>query len=235
MPPVPGLTSAAGALRYWERRQEVMAHNLANASTDGFKGERVFARLLGANGEGGPAVQTATDLRAGTIRTTGAPLDVALENDAFLVVQTPNGERFGRGGALALDPQRRLVDAAGNPVLGEKGPIVLPQGASIAIDAAGRIAVDGRPVATLRVERAGPGATLAHEGGTLLVPDAGRRAVPAAERRVRQGAVEESNVNPISAMVDMIAVQRAYASVQKAIVTMDEVRGTAASQLGKPV
>lgn len=235
MPPTTGLTSAAGALRYYERRQEIVAHNLANVSTSGFKGERVFARLLGAGGEGGPAAQTATDLRGGTLQTTHNPLDVALEGDGFLVVDTPNGERFSRGGSLRLDDARRLIDAAGRPLLGERGPIELPQGAAVEITRAGEIRVDGRRIDRLRVERGGDGAALAHEGGTLFVPDAGRRPVAVAERHVRQGALEESNVNPISTMVDMIAVQRAYASVQKAVTTLDEVRGTAVTDLGRPV
>jgi flagellar basal body rod protein FlgG len=235
MPPTTGLASAAASLRYWERRSEIVAHNLANASTDGFKAERVFARLLGSQGSALPAAQTATDLTAGTLRTTDNPLDVGVQGDGFLVVRTAGGERFSRGGSLQLDADRRLVDAAGNAVLGEQGPIVLPRGAALRIAADGGVTMDGKPVDRLRLERAGAGAALAHEGGTLLVPDAGRRAVPPGERRVRQGAVEESNVNPVSAMVDMIAVQRAYASVQKAVTTLDEVRGTAASDLGKPV
>ena len=235
MPPVNGLTSAAASLRYWERRSEVTAHNLANASTDGFKAERVFGRLLGAGGEGGTVAQTATDLRAGTFRTTDNPLDLALGTDGFLVVNTPAGERFTRGGSFRLDADRRIVDAAGRPLLGEKGAITVPAGASVAIAPDGAVTADSRPRDRLRVERPGTGATLAHEGGTLFVPDAGRRSVAAADRQLRQGAVEESNVNPVSSMVDMIAVQLAYASVQKAITTLDAVRGTAASELGKPV
>ena len=235
MPPVNGLTSAAASLRYWERRSEVTAHNLANASTDGFKAERVFGRLLGAGGEGGTVAQTATDLRAGTFRTTDNPLDLALGTDGFLVVNTPAGERFTRGGSFRLDADRRIVDAAGRPLLGEKGAITVPAGASIAVAPDGAVTADGKPLDRLRVERPGAGATLAHEGGTLFVPDAGRRPIAAADRQLRQGAVEESNVNPVSSMVDMIAVQRAYASVQKAITTLDAVRGTAASELGKPV
>jgi flagellar basal body rod protein FlgG len=234
MPPTTGLTSAAASLRYWERRSEITAHNLANASTDGFKAERVFARLLGAAGEGGTVAQTATDFRAGTLRTTQNALDVAMANDGFLVVDTPAGERFTRGGSLRLDADRRLVDGGGRALLGEKGAITVPAGAQLTIAADGTVSADGRPLDRLRVERAGTGATLAHEGGTLFVPDAGRQPVAAAERDVRQGAIEESNVNPVSAMVDMIAVQRAYATVQKAVTTLDAVRETAVTQLGRP-
>ncbi|GLC25387.1 flagellar hook-basal body protein [Roseisolibacter agri] len=235
MPPVTGLTSAAASLRYWERRSEITANNLANASTDGFKAERVFARLLGAAGEELPVAQAATDMRGGTVRTTQNPLDVALQGDGFLVVDTPAGERFTRGGSLRLDAQHRLVDAGSRPVLGEKGPIVVPAGAQVVIGDDGTVSAGGRPIDRMRVERAGAGATLAHEGGTLFVPDAGRTSVAPAERRVQQGAIEESNVNPVSAMVDMIAVQRAYASVQKAVTTLDSVREKATSELGRPV
>lgn len=231
MPTPTGLSSAASALRYWERRQEIAANNLANVSTDGFKGERVFAQMLdGAL----PTARTANDLRAGTLRETHDPLDVAVQGDGFLVVDTPNGERFTRGGSLALDAQRRLIDGSGHPVLGESGPITVPDGA-IDIDAKGTLRVDGKVVDRLRLERAGAKAELAHEGGTLFVPDAKRRPLGDADRDVRQGFVEESNVSTVGSMVDMIAVQRAYASVQKAVTTLDSIRGTAVSELGKPV
>jgi flagellar basal-body rod protein FlgF len=227
-----GLSAAASALRYWERRQEIASNNLANVSTDGFKGERVFARMLG---DALPVAQAATDTRAGSLRETHAPLDVAVMGEGYLVVDTPNGERFSRGGSLQLDADRRLVDPSGHPVLGERGPITVPQGADLTIDASGTLKVDGKPVDRLRLERAGPGAELAHEGGNLLVPDAARAPLADRERGVRQGFVEESNVNAVASMVDMIAVQRAYASVQKAVTTMDAVRGTAVNEIGKPV
>jgi flagellar basal-body rod protein FlgG len=73
------------------------------------------------------------------------------------------------------------------------------------------------------------------EGESLFVPDATRAPVPAGERRIRQASIEESNVSPIGAMVEMITVQRAYASIQKAVTTLDEIRGTAVSDLGRPV
>jgi flagellar basal-body rod protein FlgF len=232
MPPrTNGLSSAASALRYWERRQEVVANNLANVSTDGFKGERVFARMMG---DALPAAQTATDQRAGTFRQTGNALDVAVEGDGYLVVDTAAGERFRRGGSFQLDANRRLVDADGNAVLGDKGAIVLPAG-EVAVDGAGRVRVDGKEVAQLRLERTAPGLSLQHDAGSLFVPDASRQPVPLAERKVRQGFVEESNVSSVGSLVDMIAVQRAYASVQKAVVTLDEIRGTAANDLGRPI
>jgi flagellar basal-body rod protein FlgF len=236
MPQPTGLTAAASALRYWERRQEVAANNLANVSTDGFKGERVFAKLLG---DQTTVAQSATDLTQGTIRETRNPLDLAVRGDAFFVVDTPNGERFSRGGSFSIDTAHRLVDPSGHPVLGtndrgESGPITVPNG-EVDIAKDGTVRSGAAVVGKLRLEHGGKGASLAHEGGTLFVPDANRQKVADAERDVRQGVVEESNVNSVSSMVDMIAVQRAYASVQKAVTTIDAVRGMAVNEIGKPV
>ena len=246
-----GMTSSAQALRYLERRQEVVSNNLANASTDGFKGERTFGRLL----EGSiPVVETQTDMRAGTMRPTGAPLDLALGGDGFLVVDGPEGERLTRGGAFRLDDMGRVVNAEGLPLLGEGGPIVIDpevargmasqsrQGAGgvsgdavIQVDRGGGVHVNGTSVGSLRVESVPPGAQLEHVGGGLFLPPAVRTPVAADARDVRQGFLEESNVTPVSALVEMISVQRAYANVQKVMTTLDAARGTTVTDIGRPV
>ena len=123
MPPINGMIRAANALAYWERRQEVAANNLANTETTGFKAERVFARVMG---DSIPVADTATDRTAGSLSATNEPLDLALGNDSFLVVQTPNGERLSRGGSFSLDAEGRVVDGRGNPLLGEGGEIDSP-------------------------------------------------------------------------------------------------------------
>ncbi len=229
--PINGMTSSASALRYWERRQEVSANNLANVSTDGFKAERVFATLLGGSE---PVIGTATDHRNGTLRQTGNSMDVALGGKGFLVVETPAGERFSRGGSLRLDKDGYLADAEGNRVLGTDGPIHVGS-AALSISPRGDIALDGNKASQLRIESVADGVQLAHEGGTRFVPDASRTDVADDERDVRQGSVEESNADPLGGLVDMIGVQRAYAAVEKSISVLDHVQETATSQLGKPV
>ncbi|MFI5309622.1 MAG: flagellar hook-basal body protein [Gemmatimonadales bacterium] len=236
-----GIGTAAAALRYLERRQEVVSNNLANVNTDGFKGERAFSRLL-EDGQT-PAMQTATDLRAGPLATSGAPLDLAITGEGFFVVQTAGGERLTRGGSMRIDDQHRLVDASGQPVLGEadpkggtNGPVVLPANASaISVDSGGAVTVDGHQIARLRLERVGAGARLQHEANGVFAASSQTERVPTGERTVRQGAREESNVSTIESLVDMISVQRAYASVQKVLSTIDSARGLATTELGKPV
>lgn len=226
-----GLASTASALQMLERRQAVLANNLANASTRGFKAEHPFARLL----EDARAVtDTVVDTTAGTVTQTGNPLDLALEGDGFFVTQTPGGERLVRTGSFQLDAERRLVDGRGNALLGEEGPIVLRPGA-VTVDATGMVEVNGRPVQRLRLERVDDPARLQHEGGTQFLPDDSRRAVPAAERRVRQGALEESNVNPMLAMTAMLDLLGQFQSAQKVLTTIDAARGIAVTELAKPV
>lgn len=225
------MTRAAGALHYYERKQEVLAHNLANASTNGFKAERIFGRAVG---NANPVADRALDLREGAVRPTGEPLDIALQGQDFLVVQTGVGERLTRGGSLRLDAAGRLVDQAGNAVLGDTGEIVLPPG-DIRVSEDGTIRVDDRRVTALRVERPLPGADILSEEGGLFVAGADRAAVPAEQRRVLQGSLEESNMSPLEAMVDMISVQRAFAAVQSTVITLDGVRDTIANQLARPV
>jgi flagellar basal body rod protein FlgG len=87
----------------------------------------------------------------------------------------------------------------------------------------------------LRVERVASGADLQHEGGTMFVPDASRQSIPAGERKVQQGFLEESNVNAMSAMTDMLSVLHRYQAAQKTLTTIDTVRGIAVTDLAKPV
>ena len=244
MPPIlknSGLTSAAAALHFYERRQQAIANNLANVDTVGFKKERVFGRIVD---DAVAAADSMTDRSQGDITPTGNPLDVAVQSDAFLVVQTPDGERLSRGGALRLDDQRRLVTQQGHLVLGDDGPITLPQG-DVGIGRNGVITVQapatsGRAsgslrAAVLRIETVPANAVLQHAGGGLFLPDAARKPAVEGDRQVMQGAIEASNVNSIESLTEMIDTVRAYADVQKSISVMDDIRGIAANQVGKSV
>lgn len=238
MPPgavrINGMTSAAASLAMLERRQAVLANNLANASTHGFKQEQVFATLVA---DAVSAAETRVDLTAGTLAPSGNPLDLALEGDGFFVIDTPAGERHVRGGSFHLDTERRVVDHAGNPLLTESGELSLPGGdlSQLEIAATGDVKLAGRTVGRLRVESIAATANPVHEGGVRFVPDASRQPVAPEARRVAQGALEESNVNPMDAMTSMLQVLHRFGAAQKTIVALDAVRGIAVSDLGKPV
>jgi flagellar basal body rod protein FlgG len=151
------------------------------------------------------------------------------------VVQTPQGERWTRGGSWQLNAAGQLADSSGSVVLGENGPITVKAsaGADIDIDRMGTVRVGGEVAGKLRLERGGPG-SLQHEGGTRFIPPADRSAVDDAARDVRQGMVEESNVNTVSTLVDLITIQRNYAFAQKVLTTLDGIRATIATDLAKP-
>jgi len=231
MPNLNGMHSAASALRYYERKQEVVANNLANVSTNGFKAQRIFATLLDGIA---PAAESGTDFTVGSLRQTANPTDVAIDGKGFFVVSTPDGERYTRGGSFRLDEKHQLVDNDGRPLLGTKGPIKLLD-APIEIDEKGEVKQNGQVVDTLRMESAPKGTDVQREGETLWVPPANKEVLKPADRNVKQGYIEESNVNSMTALIDMVSVQRAYASVQKTIIEMDHTNETVATQIAKPL
>lgn len=218
----------AEALRYWEMRQAALSNNLANTATPGFKAERVFARLLA---DATVAPDAAADFSPGSVTPTGRPLDVALDGDGFLVVETEGGERWTRGGSLAIDADGVLVDGAGNPVVGDTGPILLPPG-EVEIHEDGSVWVEGGIVGRLKVERPDGDAELVRQGATLwLKPDETEEVTE--RTRVLQGHLEESNVDPVGALVEMIEIQRAYSVVQRSMQAADGMMETITTQIGR--
>jgi flagellar basal-body rod protein FlgF len=226
------LASTSGALRVLEMRQQVAAHNLANVSTPGFKADRVFARMDA--GGGAPVADRGRNEANGPLVITNRALDLALEGDGFLVVSTPEGERLTRGGSLGMDPEGRLVDASGHPVLGVGGEeLFLPPG-ELVVSRGGDLEVGGVAVGRLRLVRVeGAEGLLMAEAGGLRIPPDGVELQDAPGIRVHQGAVEDSNVNPVLAMTDMIEIQRSYASLQRSIHVLDGVMDRVANSLGR--
>ena len=235
-----GMQQAAAAFRAIERRQEVVANNLANVDTHGFKAERPFAHLLA--GGTAPQLGSATDRRQGSLEVTGAPFDVALEADGFFVVETANGEQLTRGGAWRLNDRGELVDGQGARVLAEglaggaSQPITVPlNAAQVSIARDGTVLADGVVRGRLRVETVPATVALEHLGSGRFAAPPARRALDAEARRVRQGALESSNVTSIESLVQLIDIQRAYGSVQRAVSAIDAARGVIVSDIARPL
>lgn len=228
---IKGIGDAARTLSFYMRMQEVAASNLANVSTDAFKADRLSAML--DPGSGHPVPVMHTDLRQGALRDTGRPFDLALEGDGFFVVGTPQGERLTRGGSFQLDAAGRLVDTHGNPLLGIDGPVVVPPGDPIVIQDDGRVLADDRLIGQLRLETVPDPSRLRKEGLGHFVTDAPREAPAAGALRVRQGRLEGPNFDPLTSMVDLVAIQRAYAANVQALRVMDSVLDTISNQVGR--
>jgi flagellar basal body rod protein FlgG len=228
---IQGIQNTARSLSLYLRMQEVTANNVANTNTDGFKADRLTVQQ--PEGVAHPVPVGWTDLQQGSFRETGRPLDLSLSGPGFLVVGTGAGERLTRGGSLRLDPQGRLTDAHGDPLLGRDGPIVV-QGGVVEVQGDGTVRVDGAEAGRLRVESVDDPGLLRKEGRGRFIPGGPTRPLPdPGSTRIRQGAVEEANVDAVLAMVDLVAIQRAYAANMDALKAMDGVLGTITNEVGK--
>jgi flagellar basal-body rod protein FlgF len=207
-----------------ERQMDVVANNVANVNTNGFKADKsLFEEYLksGAHEDNFLGrdrrvsyVQdsgTFKDFSQGASDQTKGPLDVAIDGGGFLVVQTPAGERYTRDGGLQINNQGQLVTAAGNPVLGNSGPIVFqPTDHDVSIAADGNITVlEGinridSVRGKLRLVSFAQAQKLLKEGSNLYSAGTGAAAQPDTVSRVKQGFIEKSNVNSVAEMSHMI-------------------------------
>jgi flagellar basal-body rod protein FlgF len=226
-----------------QRQMDVVANNIANLNTTGFKAEQLlfeeYLMPVARDRDFAFADQrlsftddwtTIHDMTAGAVTETGNPLDVALDGEGFLSVQTPQGERYTKAGSMAIDSTGTLVDLTGNPVLSELGPVhFTPTETDISITADGTIASSEGIRGKLKiVEFADPQAAT-REGNSLWAGGNPQLATPT---RVVQGALEKSNVSGIAGMTEMIRVQRAYESAASMQDRQDEMRRSAIQRLG---
>jgi flagellar basal-body rod protein FlgF len=226
-----------------QRQLDVVANNVANINTTGFKAEQLLFEeyvMPVARDRDFPTLDqplsyvqdwaTIHDLTAGSVLQTGSELDVALNGDGFFAVQAAGGERWTRSGAFQLNNEGTLVDLSGNPVLGQAGPIQFaPEETGITIAADGAVSSSAGAKGQLRiVEFANPQA-LQREGANLF---SGGTPVAATRTSVMQGFVERSNVSGVAEMAEMIRVTNAYQSIASLTERQDELRRTAIQRLG---
>ncbi len=217
---------------------QVIAHNIANASTAGFRREGVvFSEYIARMGDD-PSLSMAygnarhVDLGQAGLTSTGGTYDLGIQGEGFFLIATPQGERLTRSGAFMPSGEGVLVTPDGYPLLDAGGaPVTVPAGArSVAISSDGTLSADGAPVAQIGLWRPTDPLSLRHQAGTLFAADATE---PADSAVIRQGYLEDSNVEPVSEIARMIAVQRAYELGQKFLDTEDARHKSVIETLGR--
>jgi flagellar basal-body rod protein FlgG len=240
---VSGIQALVPSMQAQSLRQEVLANNLANISTAGFKRDDLIlappgtdAGALAGNGVNvSPALRQPvaqfTDFSPGPVRETGRALDAALTGPGFFVVDTPAGQRYTRNGGFTRSVEGYLATADGARVLGTKGPIVIRSAVGVTVGPEGDVQEDGRVIDTLRVVDFPSPYRLLKEGNGLFVA-AGAEPTIVRAPQVVGGALEASNVNSVETMVSMIDLLRKYEAAQRSVQSLDEANQVA-NDIGK--
>jgi flagellar basal-body rod protein FlgF len=226
------------------RELDVIANNVANISTNGFKARSArFAEFLSPNASAETFQKpdrrvsfvqdrgTPIDLSGGMIERTGNPLDTAIKGEGFYVVRTAGGERYTRAGSFDINSRGELVTQTGQPVMGENGPIVFgPAESNAQISQDGTVTTAQGERGKLRLVRFANPAALRNEGTNMFSsPTPALPIGPLA--KLETGAIERSNVKPIIEMSRLVELQRTYASIAGMISKTDELRRTAIQRL----
>jgi len=199
---------------------DVIANNLANINTTGFRGQREFYRSITANladfplsplnqaiNDYGVLGGSDVDLRQGNLERTGNPTDLAISGPGFFAVQSRGGIRYTRNGTFHVSPANQIVTQDGQIVLGPRNlPIQVPPG-KIEIASDGSVSVAGATVGQIQLVEFSPDTNLVPEGNSNFIAPEGA-ASPAAHSMVSQSMLESSNLNPIEQTVTMMALQR---------------------------
>lgn len=255
---VRGLYTAWTGMANEQKRLDIISNNLANAATVGYKKDSVtnqsFDNLLtlkikdaseqfndrpiGTMNLGVKLGEVYTNYGQGSLRETSNPFDLAIEGKGFFKISTAddNGDevmKYTRDGSFTMNQDGRVVDANGNTLMGESGEITIPvDAANVSIDTDGSVYADGVYIDKITTTDFEDYDYLKKQGDNLYTALDGASEV-AGTAGIRQGYTEQSNVNVISEMVDMIAVTRAYEANQKVIQTVDGTLDLAANSIGK--
>lgn len=228
---ISGIRNAAEGMDVCVVQQEIIANNLANAATTGFKSGRIFLRLLEDSNTQQLQEQEIYDYQQGALKGTGNVLDLALAGSGFFVVQSAEGVRYTRNGAFNLDGEGFLTSADGAYVLGEKGPIQVD--GEVTVSEKGEVYSRGRLIDQLNIVDFARPYRLHNLGrGQFVISAEDSGAVRHGEAALKQGYLEQSNVDAIQEMVSMITVFRIFEANAKALKAHDETLGRAVNEVG---
>ena len=226
------------------RELDIVANNIANVDTTGFKVEGTMVKTdpsTGASMIDGPASLkfviddgVTRDFTQGALRQTSGPLDLAIEGQGFFKVQTAEGERFTRDGRFTLSPEGKLTTQGGDPVQGESGEIVVnPALGGVTIAADGAVSQGATKVGKISVVAFDDLAGLSKTGDNLFRNTSNLQPQPSTAARVHQGMLEGSNVNSILQVTRLIEISRAYESMARTIENSAELSRRSVERLGR--
>jgi flagellar basal-body rod protein FlgF len=241
-----GLIIAYSGLKAQSDALEVLANNLANVNTTGFKEDKAFFTVLHQSLNSSNASDTAdpaaipsvlafksVNMTEGSLSFTNRDLDLAIEGNGFFTVETPKGIRYTRNGNLRLNAQAVLTTSEGYPLLGTSGrPIKLGPG-KIHIGEDGGVSLENAPVDQIKLATFDDMSGLEKEGNSLFLCKGGQDAEKASSAKVKAGYLEESNVNPVSSVIQMVETLRHFESIQKSVsLLMNDIDPKAIDKLG---
>ncbi len=226
------------------RSMDVIANNIANASTpafkrEGMKFEEFLAQMKPSEADKGPQQVSfvvdrgvVRDLREGRIERTGAPFDMAITGQGYFVVQTPEGDRYTRDGHFQLNSEGQLVNSSGQKVMGEGGELTFTaDDGEIHIAADGTITGKQGQLGKIRLVSFENESLLQKEGASLYVTDEAPQ--QADKGRIQQGMLESSNVDPVLEISHMIEVSRAYQMTASLTQSQQDLMKRAVQQLAQ--
>lgn len=244
-----------------ERLLEVLANNIANANTTGFKEQQVSFTALLSNPwnsyrNPNPPAPFKTDMSEvyplrgnemsytstsevtdnfaqGGIRETGSSMDVAIQGNGFFVIQTPFGERYTRDGSFTLSPEGTLLTRSGATVQGRNGPLTGLSEGQLRILDTGDVYLGEQYIDTLQIQAFEKPELLQRIGDNLFVHDGAPENMSEFQGELLQGRLEASNVNPMKNMTSMITAHRMYEALQKAIQSQDKLMEKGANEVGQ--
>jgi len=242
-----GIYTAYSGLRAQSDALEVLANNLANINTTGFKEQQAFYTYLNQSADASQKpddfnavinqmVQTRSALNGeeGSLTATNRELDIAIAGDGFLVIQTPRGVRYTRNGSLDLNAQYVLTTSEGFPVLGTSGRTITLGPGKIRIGETGDVFLDGEQIDRLKVTAFSDLSVLEKEGNSLFKSRTDKISGKSSDAKIKSGFLEQSNVNPVSSIVRMVEILRHFEAIQKSIhLVMNEINPKAIDKLGR--
>jgi flagellar basal-body rod protein FlgF len=223
-----GFYAACAALMARSQALDLVANNLANTSTPGFRGQHNIFRsfLATASGHQGSGLNKAVndfgisggsqmDLTEGNLEHTGNDLDFGVQGPGFFQIQTANGPVYTRNGNFQVSTQGQLMTSQGNPVMGDQGVIRIV-GGPVTVSADGTISVKGAVAGKIKLVEFPPGTAMESVGKTYYSAPK-NTGTPAKQSTMVQGSLESSNVNPVAGAVELVAVQRYAEMMQRAL------------------